>query len=594
MIAYLLLRGIRKDTTVSDPAVRILLAAVLVLAGVCILLQFRDLRRSAAKPETGAEVPEAGTEVTAEAEVPEAEVPGAGTEVTAEGTEGPAGGAKVALQTLWDIAELFGRHALLLIAVSLLDGKLSALYARYDKQPFLQACHRLLVDLAAAEGILLAIGRLIPLPGARMDLQVFEKNRRFRAAVFYTAFGIVFFARFLQTTTFSPMIDSAHPFRVAYRLGVSVCLVIAAVETGRQKSHLLFLLHAAVLLIGILHYRQGGMRYIIYAMFVLIVAASGKNFRIILMISIIEGVLITITAFAAAKAGLIYYQIRRHDSVGVYRYGLGSISPTDFAAHMLYMCISWCILRNFTRKWKYYLDYLIFIACFLISWFVNVARTSSVLFLLLIVGTFIRQTFFANTGRSGNGLSCAGGENSGGNAPATGVGQRICAGISYVASCSYVVFFFYIVLQLPKKLREVFIPGQAIIGKVFNLESVRQRFLHGIRAYRRYGINFLGNVIKERGNGLRADTPDRYTFLDMSYVRVLLVGGIGVTVVLIGGMTALMMRYTRKRMYYIVFLLTLVAINCLMEHHLIEFFYNLFPLMFFANYEEYRPPVEAG
>ena len=267
VIAYLLLRGIRKDTTVSDPAVRILLAAVLVLAGVCILLQFRDLRRSAAKPETGAEVPEAGTEVTAEAEVPEAEAPEAGTEVTAEGTEGPAGGAKVALQTLWDIAELFGRHALLLIAVSLLDGKLSALYARYDKQPFLQACHRLLVDLAAAEGILLAIGRLIPLPGARMDLQVFEKNRRFRAAVFYTAFGIVFFARFLQTTTFSPMIDSAHPFRVAYRLGVSVCLVIAAVETGRQKSHLLFLLHAAVLLIGIFHYRQGGMRYIIYAMF---------------------------------------------------------------------------------------------------------------------------------------------------------------------------------------------------------------------------------------------------------------------------------------------------------------------------------------
>ena len=101
-------------------------------------------------------------------------------------------------------------------------------------------------------------------------------------------------------------------------------------------------------------------------------------------------------------------------------------------------------------------------------------------------------------------------------------------------------------------------------------------------------------MIKERGNGLRADTPDRYTFLDMSYVRVLLVGGIGVTVVLIGGMTALMMRYTRKKMYYIVFLLTLVAINCLMEHHLIEFFYNLFPLMFFANYEEYRPPVESG
>ena len=80
----------------------------------------------------------------------------------------------------------------------------------------------------------------------------------------------------------------------------------------------------------------------------------------------------------------------------------------------------------------------------------------------------------------------------------------------------------------------------------------------------------------------------------MSYARVLLVGGIAVTVVLIGGMTVLMIRYTRKRMYYIVFLLTLVALNCLVEHHLIEFFYNLFPLMFFANYEEYRPPVESG
>ena len=176
----------------------------------------------------------------------------------------------------------------------------------------------------------------------------------------------------------------------------------------------------------------------------------------------------------------------------------------------------------------------------------------------------------------------------------TGAGQRICAGISYVASCSFVVFFFYIVLQLPKKLREVYIPGQAILGKVFDLESIRQRFLHGIRAYKRHGVNFLGSVIKEKGNGLRGDTPKRYTFLDMSYARVLLVGGIAVTVVLIGGMTVLMIRYTRKRMYYIVFLLTLVALNCLVEHHLIEFFYNLFPLMFFANYEEYRPPVESG
>ena len=244
VIAYLLVRGIRKDTAVSDPAVRILLAAVLVLAAVYILLQFRDSRRSAENSETGAEVPGDGTKVLeADTEVPgdgtevleaDTEVPGDGTEVLEADAEVPAGGAKAGLQTLWDITELFGRHALFLIAVSLLDGKLSALYARYDKQPFLQACHRLLVDLAAAEGILLAIGRFIPLPGARMDLQVFERNKRLRAAVFYTAFGIVFFARFLQTTTFSLLIDSAHPFRVAYRLGVSVCLVIAAVETGRQ------------------------------------------------------------------------------------------------------------------------------------------------------------------------------------------------------------------------------------------------------------------------------------------------------------------------------------------------------------------------
>ena len=72
MIAYLLVRGIRKDTAVSDPAVRILLAAVLVLAAVYILLQFRDSRRSAENSETGAEVPGDGTKVLeADTEVPD-------------------------------------------------------------------------------------------------------------------------------------------------------------------------------------------------------------------------------------------------------------------------------------------------------------------------------------------------------------------------------------------------------------------------------------------------------------------------------------------------------------------------------------------
>ncbi|MDO5702010.1 MAG: hypothetical protein Q4G47_01470 [Lachnospiraceae bacterium] len=549
VLMYLLIRGTGAEGRTAKVLLAAAFAAAAAVTALNVVLQIRDIMRGRGEAQP---VPEKCQEHE---------------NCAASGTGRGRRAVRAAGAYALDMLELIGRHAAFILAFSFFDKKLSALYERYDKKlPVSLTLHRMLVDVAAAEGIILTAGKVLPLPGVKSDLESFVRNEKALAVTFYISFGVVYGVRFLMSTTFTEFIASDHILRIMYRLGVSVCLLLAAIETGRQKSLIQYAVRAAVLITAILHYRNGGKRYVIYAMLVLIVAASGKNFRTILWISVIEGLLISLAAFAAAKAGYIYYQVRRKDGTERYRYGLGSISPTDFAAHMLYISISWCMLRSFGRRLRNYADYLVMIAFLLISWYVNVARISTGLFLLLIAGTWIRQTM------------------------PEGIRETVCGWpakiFSYICSLSYVVLFFYIVLQIPGKLVDFYIPCEKLLSRFINLETFRQRFIHAHRAYNHYGINLLGTPISEKGNGMRGDTPKRYTFIDFSYARVLLVGGIAVTVVLIGGMTLKMFRLTRRGMYYTVFLLAIVALNCLVEHHLFEFFYNIFPLMFFSKYAE--------
>ncbi len=530
-------------------------ALILLLSAAGLYLQWRA--RRAKESGTGG-VPGEGTGETA------AE-PGTGCPETAAERE-PA-----ALPVAW--LEFFGRHAPVFLAANLADRFFYILY-RDAAKPF-GGLNRLLTDTAIALFLLLSVSRFLRWPGAAPDRRLLERSRRYIDRIFYVCFAYIYCYRFLKTTTITEYVQWEHPLTRVFYVCISVMLVIAVTEACLQKSHLRWLLMSGIVASAYLHYACGGGRIYIYALLLLMVAAAGKNFRVILWITLIGGISVTLIGFGAAKAGFTKYIVRRNDTNPIPRYCLGSISPTDFSAHLLYLSIGWCMLRKSLRGWRYYLDYLALAACFLIAWFVNGGRTNSALLLLLIAGTLVRQLYQSRV-------------RTGPSAP-----DRLLTAVSYIASSSFVVFFVYILSQVSVGKEKRFLIGYSFLEKFFNMKSMNSRFRDGRKSFLQYPVTLFGNQIKEVGNGGLEGKPEVYTFIDLSYLRVLLVGGIAVTVILIGGMTWIMLRHARRHMYYIVFLMFLIAANCLMEHHLFELSYNIYPLLLFSLYA-YAPPGTGG
>ena len=62
-----------------------------------------------------------------------------------------------------------------------------------------------------------------------------------------------------------------------------------------------------------------------------------------------------------------------------------------------------------------------------------------------------------------------------------------------------------------------------------------------------------------------------------------MIGGLLLFVLILLMMTYTQLRCFAYKNYGFVFLLALLAVSCLMEHHLMEYFYNVFPLMAFSG-----------
>jgi hypothetical protein len=110
-------------------------------------------------------------------------------------------------------------------------------------------------------------------------------------------------------------------------------------------------------------------------------------------------------------------------------------------------------------------------------------------------------------------------------------------------------------------------------------------------------VSLFGREIEEHGFGGRTENLpgwDKYFFIDCSYIRLFVIGGL-----LLFGMILLLMTYTQLRcfvyrQYGFLFLLALVALACMLEHHLMEYYYNVFPLMAFSGRRLFKDdPIPA-
>ena len=97
----------------------------------------------------------------------------------------------------------------------------------------------------------------------------------------------------------------------------------------------------------------------------------------------------------------------------------------------------------------------------------------------------------------------------------------------------------------------------------------------GITPFGRYYENYwvAGNVYKYTGE---------YEFLDSSYARILLMYGWVAFVLILGLILWLQFRLYKKKKTFQMFVLAVLSLQFMMEHHILEPAYNIFLLLPFA------------
>lgn len=137
-------------------------------------------------------------------------------------------------------------------------------------------------------------------------------------------------------------------------------------------------------------------------------------------------------------------------------------------------------------------------------------------------------------------------------------------------------------------------PFQSLLGKVMDLHQFKERLRISKTALSEFSINLFGNYGKytEVGQGSTFMQTQTITFLDISYIKIPFMYGILIFVILLTVWTLLAFKNARQYRLFFVLILTIISLTGLVEHHLIEYYYNIFSLAVFTTFS--NPPVSSN
>ena len=264
----------------------------------------------------------------------------------------------------------------------------------------------------------------------------------------------------------------------------------------------------------------------------------------------------------------------------------GIIYRTDCAAHLLFIVLTIAFLKNGNFSWK---GELLLLLCMLCNYLFIGGKTAGGCFLLLLFVTLYRHYLkeekipFQNENKLIRllffilYLPIILFEKIKNRLIIKNINKKIA-----VEKFGVYVFliFAFITISLTLMVRGFPEPVRIVLGK---FSTIFNRLTLGNYAFREYGVNLFGHNIPAFGAGNREGFTYFYFFLDIFYVKTLLENGILGLLLFLLLTTLIQYRLYKRKMYYRMFLIALVALDGAMEHHLWDISYNPFLLLAFAD-----------
>lgn len=289
-----------------------------------------------------------------------------------------------------------------------------------------------------------------------------------------------------------------------------------------------------------------------------IIGSRHISFKKILKVYLLIVSAVVFLAFASSLLGVIENYKYIAEDRGI-RQSFGIVYTTDFASHIFFMIVSAYYLG--AEHLSYYHYILTIVTAYFIYRFCN-ARLDSISILLTVL-LFVSGSFVIHS-------------------------QHISKNFKQ----SWICFW--------KTLGPAFMPVLAVASFVLTIlytESISMlaiinqllsnRLRLGQSGIVTYGIRLFGQTIDMIGAGGGLIWPQEYNFVDCSYIHILLRYGL-ITIFIVLVTYALCCNKNRHDLYFL-YAVALIALNCVVAHHLLELEYNPFALALFSSCARLSP-----
>lgn len=369
--------------------------------------------------------------------------------------------------------------------------------------------------------------------------------------IYFLAFTIYFLPTFLMQTTLSTNANS-HILRLISYIAIPLLLYKMFVVDKWGGTE--YVMIALVLIAGIVTWRAAQTSDYLF-LFPFIIGAKNVNFKNIIKWYLYFNIVFILSIMAISLLrvipNLIYCSSNRPT-----RYALGMVYPSNIAAFFLFMALAYCYLR-FNR-----LSLLDYVGIFVISC-VGMKLTNTRLDFLATI-LIIPFMIIAQRAYQGKTIS------------------------KYLAS------FFWIAVPITAWVvifgSYFYNPNNYLLKKLNDLGS--GRLVLGHEALQKYGPNLFGRSITEYSyagvqghkyaNGV-GQLSHNYFYIDSSYLRLLLLGGIIIFIIIVVCLTATALKSTIDRTYVLSTIILIISLSLMFEPHIIQLIYNPFILSLFAT-----------
>ncbi len=369
--------------------------------------------------------------------------------------------------------------------------------------------------------------------------------------LFLLALSIYFMGEVLSTTMF-PIPEIFRRFFQFAGIGLAIWKIVQFDCFNLKEIFFITVLFINVLLVKIFSGYSEPIYWVIF-----LVGAKNVSFEKILKSYFVVSLSIMLFAFSASLLKIIENLQYNSDNRGI-RNSFGIIYPTDFAAHVFFLMLVFLYLKKSKVK---ICDYII---CLIISVFIYCfckTRLDCICMGLLIAGhMLIKYGVWGKKHRKKKQKKKS---------------ISMILGMYSMPAAFFIMWLLTVLYNL----------GVPIAYDIDYWISNRLRLQS--QGMIEYGFRLFGQNVYMNGNGRSVILPVNYFFIDCSYFYVILQFG-ALFGILIFAIYAMCCRKNREDSFFHL-TIVMIAINCMIAHHLLSLAYNPFSMALFAksSYELY-------